>query len=63
MTNENLQVFSTDVIPVYVTDTGAKVVLGRELHEKLGLKARYNDWINNIMASQIMSIIRRLLKI
>lgn len=50
MTNENLQVFSTDVIPVYITDTGVKVVLGRELHEKLGLKARYNDWINNMIA-------------
>lgn len=44
MTNKNLQVFNTDVIPVYVTDTGEKVVLGRELHEKLGIKTAYKDW-------------------
>ena len=47
MTNE-LKIFNSDVIPVYETDTGNKVVLGRELYEKLGLKARYNDWINNM---------------
>ena len=49
MANE-LKIFNSDVIPVYETDTGEKVVLGRELHEKLGLKARYNDWINNMIA-------------
>lgn len=47
MTNE-LKIFNSDVIPVYETDTGNKVVIGRELYEKLGLKARYNDWINNM---------------
>lgn len=44
MTNKNLQVFNTDVIPVYVTDIGKKVVLGRELHEKLGIKTVYTHW-------------------
>ena len=40
-----LTVFSKDVIPVYTTDTGEKVVLGRELHERLGITTRYNDWL------------------
>lgn len=44
MTN-NLTVFNSEVIPVYTTDTGEKVVLGRELHEKLEISTRYNDWL------------------
>lgn len=40
----NLTIFSKDLIPVYTTDTGEKVVLGRELHEKLGIKTAYKDW-------------------
>lgn len=43
MTN-NLTVFNSEVIPVYTTDTGEKVVLGRELHEKLEVKTPYKDW-------------------
>lgn len=39
-----IQIFSRDVIPVYTTDEGNKVVLGRELHEKLGIKTPYNKW-------------------
>lgn len=39
-----IQIFSRDVIPVYTTDEGRKVVLGRELHEKLGIKTQYKDW-------------------
>lgn len=39
-----LSVFSQDVIPVYTTSTGEKIVLGRELHAKLGITTRYNDW-------------------
>lgn len=39
-----LKVFSTEVIPVYETDTGEKVVIGRELHEKLHIKDHYKDW-------------------
>ena len=41
---ENIRIFSEDVIPVYDTDTGEKVVLGRELHEKLKIKTPYKDW-------------------
>ena len=40
----DLQIFSKDIIPVYTTDEGNKVVIGRELHEKLGIKTAYKDW-------------------
>lgn len=38
---ETIRIFSEDVIPVYDTDTGEKVVLGRELHEKLKIETPY----------------------
>lgn len=41
---ETIRIFSEDVIPVYDTDTGEKVVLGRELHEKLKIKTPYHVW-------------------
>lgn len=41
----NLQIFNKDIIPVYTTDEGNKVVMGRELHEKLGIKDKYTDWM------------------
>ena len=40
----DLQIFSKDIIPVYTTDEGNKVVMGRELHERLGIKTAYKDW-------------------
>ena len=40
----DIQIFSRDVIPVYTTDEGNKVVMGRELHEKLGIKTPYHKW-------------------
>lgn len=40
----DIQIFSRDVIPVYTTDEGNKVVMGRELHEKLGIKTPYTMW-------------------
>lgn len=46
--NNDLKVFNQDVIPVYTTDTGEKVVIGRELHEKLGIKAKYADWFKRM---------------
>lgn len=39
-----LTIFSSDIIPVYTTSTGEKVVIGRELHEKLEISERYNGW-------------------
>lgn len=40
----DLQIFSKDIIPVYTTDEGNKVVMGRELHEKLSIKTPYTMW-------------------
>lgn len=40
----NLTVFNNDIIPVYTTDTGEKVVIGRELHERLKIATDYKDW-------------------
>lgn len=39
-----LQVFNSDIIPVYTTDTGEKVVIGQELHSQLKIVTRYADW-------------------
>ena len=47
---EAIRIFSEDVIPVYDTDTGEKVVLGRELHERLKIKSKYADWFKNMAA-------------
>ena len=46
----NLTVFNTDVIPAYITDTGEKVVIGRELHQKLGIGKKYIDWFHYMCA-------------
>lgn len=43
-----LQIFSSDIIPVYLTDTGEKVVVGRELHERLRIASKYADWFKNM---------------
>ena len=44
----NIQIFSKDIIPVYTTDEGSKVVMGRELHEKLGIVERYSKWFTRM---------------
>lgn len=46
----NLTVFSSDIIPVYTTDTGEKVVIGRELHERLNISEKYADWFPRMCA-------------
>lgn len=43
-----LAVFSTEIIPVYTTDSGEKVVIGRELHERLNLGERYSKWFDRM---------------
>ncbi|MEG0378390.1 MAG: antA/AntB antirepressor family protein, partial [Eubacterium sp.] len=43
-----LKIFSTDIIPVYTTDTGEKIVVGRELHEKLGIGQVYATWFERM---------------
>lgn len=45
---ENLTVFSKEVIPVYETEHGEKVVIGRELHQRLNISSKYADWFKNI---------------
>lgn len=44
---QNLTVIEKDLVPVYTTDTGEKVVYGSELYGVLEVKSRFNDWIRN----------------
>lgn len=44
----NLTVFNNEIIPVYTTDTGEKVVIGRELHEKLKIDTPYTQWFERM---------------
>lgn len=46
----NLTVFNNEIIPVYTTDTGEKVVIGRELHERLNISEKYADWFPRMCA-------------
>lgn len=43
-----LKVFNQEIIPVYETEEGNKVVLGRELHENLEIQERYSKWIDRM---------------
>ena len=43
-----LQIFNSDLIPVYTTDTGEKVVIGRELHDKLVINKDYSNWFKQM---------------
>lgn len=44
----NLTVFNNEIIPVYTTDAGEKVVIGRELHERLKIGKDYSTWFKDI---------------
>lgn len=44
---QNLKVIENELVPVYETSTGEKVVYGSELYAVLEVKSRYNDWIKN----------------
>nr|DAK78389.1 MAG TPA: AntA/AntB antirepressor [Caudoviricetes sp.] len=44
----DLQIFNSDIIPVYITDEGKKVVIGRELHERLHIAERYSKWFDRM---------------
>ncbi len=44
---EELKILENELVPVYVTSTGEKVVYGTELHAVLEVKSRFNDWIRN----------------
>lgn len=43
---DELRVIESELVPVYETSTGEKVVYGSELHEVLGVKSRYREWID-----------------
>lgn len=40
-----LKVIENDLVPVYETSTGEKVVYGSELHEVLGAPSVYREWV------------------
>lgn len=42
----NLTVIDNEIVPVYETDKGEKVVYGTELHSVLKVKSRYREWID-----------------
>lgn len=44
---QNLTVIENELVPVYETSTGEKVVYGSELHEVLGVRSKFADWIKN----------------
>lgn len=41
---QNLTVIENELVPVYETDNGEKVVYGSELHEVLSVRTPYKDW-------------------
>lgn len=43
----DLRIIAKDLVPVYETSTGEKVVYGSELHAALEVKSRFNDWVKN----------------
>lgn len=42
---KNLTIIENELVPVYETSTGEKVVYGTELHEVLGVKSNYREWV------------------
>lgn len=43
----HLKVIENELVPVYETSTGEKVVYGTELHNVLEVKSKFADWIKN----------------
>ncbi|MDD5936187.1 MAG: antA/AntB antirepressor family protein [Clostridiales bacterium] len=41
-----LKVIENELVPLYETSTGEKVVYGTELHNALEVKSNYREWIN-----------------
>lgn len=41
---DNLKVIENELVPVYETSTGERVVYGTELHSVLGIRTPYKDW-------------------
>lgn len=47
---EDLRVIENELVPVYVTSTGEKVVYGTGLHEALDVKSNYREWSKRRLA-------------
>lgn len=43
---DEMKIIENDLVPVYETDKGIKVVYGTELHSALQVKSRYREWID-----------------
>lgn len=43
-----LTIFNRDIIPVYTTNEGKQIVIGRELHRCLHSKYQYLDWFKKM---------------
>lgn len=43
---EQLNMIENELVPVYTTNTGEKVVYGTDLHRVLGIKNNYREWAN-----------------
>lgn len=43
---EQLSMIENELVPVYTTSTGEKVVYGTDLHRVLGIKSNYREWAN-----------------
>lgn len=44
---QSLTIIENELVPVYETSTGEKVVYGSELYEVLEVKSNYRDWVKN----------------
>ncbi len=44
---EPLSIIENELVPVYITSTGEKVVYGTDLHRVLEVKSHYRDWGKN----------------
>lgn len=44
---QKLILIENELVPVYKTSTGEKVVYGTELHTILGVKSKFADWVKN----------------
>ena len=42
---ENLKLVEGEIVPIYENSKGERVINARELHEKLGNKRKFADWI------------------
>lgn len=43
----DLKIIENELVPVYETNTGEKVVYGTELHKVLEVRSKFADWIKN----------------